>query len=129
VAELKEKPGRDIWLFGGGELFRSLLDAGLVDTVEVAVNPVLLGSGIPLLPPGGSTKLTLADTKILPASGMVMLAYGVPGGIGPAPRIRYIKPVRSRRKKTARTGKSAARKGTQVRATKPGASGKRKGRR
>ncbi len=43
VAALKAKPGRDIWLFGGGVLFRSLLDAGLVDTVEVAVVPVLLG--------------------------------------------------------------------------------------
>ena len=28
VAALKAKPGRDIWLFGGGVLFRSLLDAG-----------------------------------------------------------------------------------------------------
>jgi dihydrofolate reductase len=37
VAELEKKPGRDIWLFGGGMLFRSLLDAGLGDTVEVAV--------------------------------------------------------------------------------------------
>ena len=52
VPALKAKPGRDIWLFGGGGLFRSLLDAGLVDTVELAVMPVLLGSGIPLLPPG-----------------------------------------------------------------------------
>jgi dihydrofolate reductase len=52
VAALKEKPGRDIWLFGGGSLFRSLLDARLVDTVEVAVMPVLIGDGIPLLPPG-----------------------------------------------------------------------------
>ena len=52
VAALKAKPGRDIWLYGGGALFRSLLDAGLVDTVEVAVVPVLLGAGIPLLPPG-----------------------------------------------------------------------------
>src|SRR4029079_10377045 len=51
VAALKAKPGRDIWLFGGGSLFRSLLDARLVDTVEVAVVPVLLGAGVPLLPP------------------------------------------------------------------------------
>jgi dihydrofolate reductase len=51
VAELKKKPGRDIWLFGGGELFRTLLDAGLVDTVEPAVMPVLIGTGIPLMPP------------------------------------------------------------------------------
>lgn len=79
VAALKAKPGRDIWLFGGGALFRTLLDAGLVDTVEVAVVPVLLGAGIPLLPPGASTKLVLADQKTLPASGIVALSYSVPG--------------------------------------------------
>ena len=90
VAALKAKPGRDIWLFGGGSLFRSLLDARLVDTVEVAVMPALLGAGIPLLPSGGSTTLVLADQKILPKSGIVMLAYSVPGGV-PAPHIRYIK--------------------------------------
>jgi dihydrofolate reductase len=91
VAALKAKPGRDIWLYGGGDLFRSLLDAGLVDTVEVAVIPVLLGSGVPLLPPGASTKLVLADQKTLPISGIVALAYSVPGSVGPAPSIRYIK--------------------------------------
>ena len=48
---LREEPGKDIWLFGGGSLFHSLLDARLVDTVEVAVVPVLLGGGVPLLPP------------------------------------------------------------------------------
>src|ERR1700679_3824627 len=52
VAALKAESGRDIWLFGGGVLFRSLLDAGLVDSVEVAVIPVLLGGGVPLLPEG-----------------------------------------------------------------------------
>ena len=91
VAELKTKPGRDIWLYGGGTLFRSLLDAGLVDTVELAVIPVLLGDGIPLLPAGGTTKLVLADQKTLPASGIVALAYSVPGGVGPAPRIGYVR--------------------------------------
>lgn len=91
VAALKARPGRDIWLFGGGVLFRSLLDAGLVDTVEVAVIPVLLGAGIPLLPPGAATKLVLADQRTLPASGIVALAYTVPGGAGPAPEIRYVK--------------------------------------
>ena len=59
VAALKKKPGRDIWLFGGGSLFQSLLDARLVDSVEVAVIPVLLGAGIPLMPPGSRTKLRL----------------------------------------------------------------------
>ena len=90
VRALKAKPGRDIWLFGGGELFRTLLDAGLVDTVEPAVMPVLIGAGIPLMPPGTSTKLVLADQKTLP-SGIIALAYAVPGGSGPAPRVRYVK--------------------------------------
>jgi dihydrofolate reductase len=105
VADLKEERGRDIWLFGGGELFRSLLDAGLVDTVEVALNPVLLSAGIPLLPPGSSTKLVLSDVKRLPASGMVALAYSVEGAGGAPPRIRYIKSAKKRRKTTTRPGK------------------------
>ena len=93
VAALKAKPGQDIWLYGGGTLFRTLLDAGLVDTVEVGVIPLLLGDGVPLLPPGATTELVLADHKTLP-SGIVALAYSVPGGVGPAPRIRYIKAAR-----------------------------------
>ena len=103
VATLKAKPGRDIWLYGGGALFRSLLDGGLVDTVELAVVPVLLGAGIPVLPPGAATKLILADQKTLPASGIVVLSYSVPGGGGPAPRIRYIKAAKVRQKKGAVT--------------------------
>ena len=63
VSALKAKAGRDVWLFGGGTLFRALLDAGLVDTVEVAVIPVLLGDGIPLLPPGATVKLILSDQQ------------------------------------------------------------------
>ena len=102
VRELKTHKGRDIWLYGGGELFRSLLDAGVVDTVEVAVMPVLLGSGIPLLPPGASTKLVLADQRTLPRSGIVSLAYSIPGGVGPAPKIAYVKPAKARAKKATK---------------------------
>lgn len=101
VAALKAQAGRDIWLFGGGSLFRSLLDAGLVDTVEVAVMPVLLGAGVPLLPPGTSaTSLVLQDQMTLPASGIVALAYTVQGGSGPAPRIRYLTTTKGGGKKS-----------------------------
>ena len=114
VAELKEKKGRDIWLFGGGKLFRYLLDAGLVDTVEVAVMPVLLGEGIPLLPPGASTKLKFADQKVLPKSGIVTLAYMVEGSRGEAPRIGYVGGRREAGsgKRAAGTGKRGGRAGT-----------------
>jgi dihydrofolate reductase len=100
VAALKAKPGRDIWLFGGGVLFRTLLDAGLVDTVEVAVMPVLLGNGIPVLPPGASAKLALTDQKILSKSGIVVLAFSVPGGAS-APPIRYVRAVKAKSKVAA----------------------------
>lgn len=74
---LREEPGKDIWLFGGGELFRSLLDAGLVDTVEVAIIPVLLGGGIPLLGPAQQAKLKLTGHRVYEATGIVLLQYDV----------------------------------------------------
>lgn len=102
VSTLKTARGRDIWLFGGGELFRSLLDAGLVDTVELAVMPVLLGEGIPVLPPGAATKLDLVDQRRLPASGIVMLAYSVPGGVAPASQIEHVKPSKGEKRRAPR---------------------------
>jgi dihydrofolate reductase len=78
VAALKAAPGRDIWLFGGGTLFRELLAPGLVDTVEVAVVPVLLGGGIPLLPaPAARTALALVKQKLYEKTGIVALDYEV----------------------------------------------------
>ena len=75
VAALRAEPGKYIWLFGGGSLFRSLLEAGLVDTVEVAIMPVLLGEGIPLLaPPALQKKLQLTGHKVYP-TGIVSLEY------------------------------------------------------
>jgi len=77
ISSLKKKPGKDIWLFGGGKLFRSVLDAGLIDTIELAVMPVLLSQGIPLLSEGArSPALQLTDSKILP-TGIVLLTYRV----------------------------------------------------
>lgn len=78
VAALKAKPGKDIWLFGGGLLFRSLLELGLVDGVEVAVIPVLLGGGIPLLPhPSKLAKLELTRHRIYEKTGTTALEYAV----------------------------------------------------
>ena len=77
VAALKgAKEGKDIWLFGGGSLFRSLLELGLVDSVEVAVIPVLLGGGLPLLPhPATRSKLRLVRHRIYEKTGTVSLEY------------------------------------------------------
>ncbi len=72
------KPGTDIWLWGGSGLFHSLLGAGLVDGVDVAVIPVLLGGGIPLLPtPAPRTTLALRNQRVYEKSGIVGLEYDV----------------------------------------------------
>ncbi len=77
AASLREQSGKDIWLFGGSALFQSLLQARLVDTVEVSIVPVLLGDGIPLLPaPADQKKLELTGHKIY-KSGTVSLQYAV----------------------------------------------------
>ena len=78
VATLRREIGDgEIWLFGGGELFRSLIAEGQVDTVEITVVPILLGGGVPLLASGAPrTALTLTGTRTYP-SGMVSLLYAV----------------------------------------------------
>jgi dihydrofolate reductase len=78
VSDLKSKTGKDIWLFGGGSLFRSILELELVDSVEVAIMPVLLGEGVPLLPPPANTaRLKLIDHRVYDKTGTVILEYGV----------------------------------------------------
>jgi dihydrofolate reductase len=78
VAALRATSGRDIWLFGGGSLFRSLLEAKQVDVLEVLVVPVLLGGGIPLLETGAPlTRLALEQVERY-ASGLLSLRYRVP---------------------------------------------------
>ena len=78
VADLRAAPGKDVALFGGGELFRSLLAAGLVDRVEVALIPVLLGGGVPFLPPPAArATLTLREHRIYKKTGTVGLEYDI----------------------------------------------------
>ena len=78
IQDLKSKEGKDIWLFGGGSLFHSLLEQGLVDSVEVAIMPVLLGGGVSLLPPPADlARLTLIRHQVYEKTGTVVLEYAV----------------------------------------------------
>jgi dihydrofolate reductase len=78
IRELRAQSGGDIWLYGGGELFSQVLGWGLVDTVEPAFIPILLGGGIHFLPPPAvRRRLTLVGHRAYP-SGMLLLEYEVP---------------------------------------------------
>ncbi|MDH6234451.1 dihydrofolate reductase [Mesorhizobium soli] len=47
IANLRDRGAKGrIWMFGGGDLARQFLDAGLLDTVEIGIIPIVLGSGI-----------------------------------------------------------------------------------
>ena len=50
VSKLKRRPGKDIYLGGGGQLCRSFLQQDLVDEIFLGLGPVLLGDGIPGFP-------------------------------------------------------------------------------
>jgi dihydrofolate reductase len=77
LAALKRGSGKDIWLFGGASLFGSLAADGLVDTVEVAIVPILLGSGVPLLQNAANQiKLSLTGHKVY-KTGIVSLEYAI----------------------------------------------------
>lgn len=79
ASSLRHESGSgEIWLFGGGQLFATLLTGRQVDEVEVTVVPILLGGGIPLLQPDvDRTTLSLTRSHVYP-SGMVTLHYSVP---------------------------------------------------
>ena len=78
VKDLKTKSGKDIAIFGGGELFRSLLAVGLVDRVEMSVIPVLLGTGIPVLPPPTSrVMLKLRSQRVYKKTGTIGVEYEI----------------------------------------------------
>ena len=77
LQSLREQSKKDIWVMGGGEIFRALLEMRQVDTVEVSTMPVLLGGGIHLLPPPAQpANLKLTGHKIY-RSGIVSLIYEV----------------------------------------------------
>lgn len=75
VRALKDQPGQDILLMGGGELFASLLAGGVVDEIGLNLHPVLLGEGAPLFPnDAGRPALELVESRPL-AKGCVWLSY------------------------------------------------------
>lgn len=83
IERQKGLDGKDIWLFGGGELLGACLDAGLVDTVETAIIPTLLRGGIKMVSEaaGDGTplgqKLQLESVRKLEASGILLCVYKV----------------------------------------------------
>jgi dihydrofolate reductase len=74
----KSVDDKPLWLWGGGTLFGELAQAGLVDGIEVAIIPVVLGGGIPLVPaPGPRLSLELRNHRLYKKTGTMLLEYDV----------------------------------------------------
>ncbi|MGO8754326.1 MAG: dihydrofolate reductase family protein [Gallionellaceae bacterium] len=75
ISKLKRPPGKDMAIFGSSDLAVSLMASGLIDEYRIFINPVVLGSGKPLLQGlKNRLKLTLVRTKVF-NSGLVLLCY------------------------------------------------------
>jgi dihydrofolate reductase len=75
IRQLRKRPGKDIWLMGGGELARAFLKADLVDRLYLGIVPILLGKGIPLFPSGFPQRdFTLLENKTY-SKGLIALTY------------------------------------------------------
>ncbi len=78
IQNLKKEKGDDIWLIGGGKLNTSLLNAGLIDEIQIFVMPIVIGEGIPLFDPSPKeTSLKPIGNKTY-TSGVVLLTYVIP---------------------------------------------------
>jgi dihydrofolate reductase len=77
VADLKERPGRDILMFGSRTLWNDLLMAGLVDELDLMVGAAALGGGTPAFGAGMESSLQLLDVRRRDGSDNVLLRYGV----------------------------------------------------
>jgi dihydrofolate reductase len=77
VLSLKQQEGKGIWLCGGGVLASELLAHQLIDRVLVKLNPIVMGSGIPLFSERTPLNaLQYVDSRAFP-SGVCLINYNV----------------------------------------------------
>lgn len=75
VLKLKNKPGKDIWLYGGASLITTFINLGLVDEFRLSLHPVILGEGKPLfIDIKQRLNLKMVNTRTF-TSGVVQLIY------------------------------------------------------
>ena len=74
IRELKEQNGKDIWLWGSLKLMHSLLDAGLVDEVQMRICPASRGKGTRIFKDRQDLKLVEATSF---ENGVVLLRYEI----------------------------------------------------
>jgi len=79
VSKIKQQPGKDFFLVGGGQLIDLLHDAGLIDVYIITWMPLVLGAGIPVFPDVKKQQnLQLVNCQAYSDIGMVQVEYRLP---------------------------------------------------
>lgn len=77
ISELCNQSGKDIWLVGGGELITMLLNADLIDELQISYIPLILGSGIPLFPNNPKESSWKLIRSTVYDSGVIKIDYSI----------------------------------------------------
>ena len=75
VAELEEAGLAKVWIEGGGQIVRGMIELGKLDILEIALIPKILGDGIPLFPEGTPEWSGLLETGRIWQKGAMHLKY------------------------------------------------------
>lgn len=74
ILSLKDKPGKDIWLFGGGGLIEPFVRDNIIDEYIIGIVPIILGSGRPLFK-GSDTAIPLKLIETTSQEGILINRY------------------------------------------------------
>ena len=75
INEIKSKPGKNIWLYGGANLITTFIDWGLIDEYRLAIHPVILGKGKPIFANIANKVSLKLKQAIAYKSGVTVLCY------------------------------------------------------
>ena len=74
VEKLKAREGKDIWICGGADIIRQLMEQNLIDVYRISVIPTILGGGVRLFPDCGK-EIKLRLTAVSSSNGITELIY------------------------------------------------------
>lgn len=77
LIDLQHAGRKRIWLVGGGGPVRAFTDAGLLKRLILFQIPVVLGSGVPLWPPGKKTRTASLRRTAAHMNGVVETEYDI----------------------------------------------------